>query len=97
MLQLEAGTGGSKWLSIPVQEDGFVHLTRLSFQQCLQQLHCLRPERADSLLSPLAEQANMARGFQAKIPWLKVQGLLNARSGVVEERAQDVITLAQVL
>src|SRR5438132_1111223 len=84
-LQLEANAGSSKRVSIPVHEDGFVFHARLSFQQRLQQLDGLRPERADAFLLPLAEQANVEGRFQAKVARCEVQGLLNARSGVVKE------------
>ena len=45
LFQFEANTGGAERLSIPVYEDGFVFLPRLSFQKRFQQLDSLRLER----------------------------------------------------
>src|SRR5437660_6460465 len=97
LLQLETNAGSPKGVSIPVNEDGFVFLARLPFQESLQQVDSLGPEGRDSFLAPFAEQANLEGRFQAKVARREVQGLLNARSGVVKDCAQDVISLALTL
>src|SRR6516164_4610690 len=86
LLQLEANTGSPKWAPIPVHEDGFVFLARLSFQKNFQQVDSLGPKGRDSFLAPLAEQANVKGRFQVKVARREVQGLLDARSGVVKDR-----------
>src|SRR5438046_5663385 len=92
LLQLEANAGSAKGMSIPVYEDGFVVLARLPFQKSFQQVDSLGPKGRDSFLALFAEQANVKGGLQVKVARREVQGLLDTRSGVVKDRAQDVIT-----
>src|SRR2546429_349329 len=97
LLQLEANAGSAKGMSIPVYEDGFVVLARLPFQKSFQQVDSLGPKGRDSFLALFAEQVNVKGGLQVKVARREVQGLLDTRSGVVKDRAQDVITLALAL
>src|SRR2546429_10004069 len=69
----------------------------ISFQKSFQQVDSLGPKGRDSFLALFAEQANVKGGLHAKVARREVQGLLDRRSGVVRDRAQDVITLALAL
>jgi hypothetical protein len=85
-LQLEANAGGSQGISVPVDEDALIFPARLPFQKGLQQFYCFGPERANSFLSTLAEQANLERRFQTKRLGREIQRLLDASTGVEKDR-----------
>src|SRR2546429_7154437 len=69
----------------------------ISFQKSFHQVDSLGPKGRDSFLALFAEQVNVKGGLQVKVARREVQGLLDTRSGVVKDRAQDVITLALAL
>ncbi len=59
LFQLEADPRGFEGTSIPVHEDGFIFLPRLSFQESFQQFNSLGPKRADSLFSAFGEHSQL--------------------------------------
>jgi hypothetical protein len=86
LLQLEANTGSFEGISVPVHEDRFIFPAGLPFQESLQQFDSFGPERADSRFFPFTQQANLEGRFQTKGLGRKIQRLLNASTGIIEER-----------
>ncbi|MNN87844.1 hypothetical protein D3C81_2054530 [compost metagenome] len=61
------------------------------FDEPLQQLGSLRPDRADAHPVPLALQSDLARPLHAQVAQAKVEYLLHPCTGIEHEREQCVV------
>src|ERR1700693_5449763 len=83
-----------KLVAATIDKQWRVHVKgmRALFDESLQQLGSLRPDRADAHLVPLALQSDLARPLHTQVAQTKVEHLLHPCSGIKHEREQCVVT-----
>src|SRR5207247_8049243 len=81
-------------LSVTIDEQRSVVRARATPQESGDNVCCFRPERRDPLFSPFSQETNMAGRLQTNVLRAEIKRLLDARSGVVEQRKQRVIALS---
>src|SRR5712692_7569619 len=89
--KLVTNARGSQRVAVTIHEDPILIACRLLLQKRLQQVNSLRPERAEAFLAPLTEQTDLRWRFQTDFLRTQIERLLNACTGVVQQRQQYMI------
>jgi len=91
--EFEAHTGGTQGIAVAIHEERLIIGSRLSLEQRREEIHCFRPQWANSLLPTFSEQGHLCGRAEADGLRTQIQRLLDSRSSVVEQRKQYVIAL----
>src|SRR5262249_40210936 len=94
LTQTESKARCRQRLAVSIDEQRFAVWARATPQECDDNFGCFRPKRRDPLFSPFSKETNMTGRLQTNVLRAEIKRLLDARSGVVEQRNQRVIALS---